>query len=79
VKVLKPIALDDQWLTLDATDAEGDLLIRVNLAVWEQMKESGSDWMDSSDRQDLALSLVETRAARVAPIASPQGRVITLR
>jgi hypothetical protein len=78
VKVLKPIALDDRWLTLAAVDDVGDLLIRVDLAVWEQMKEQGSDWMDTADRQDLALSFVETRAARIAPLDSPQGRLITL-
>jgi hypothetical protein len=79
MKVLKPIGFDDQWLTLTAVDAAGDLLIRVDLAVWEEMKERGSDWMDTGDRQDLALSLVETRAARIEPVQSPQGRVVTLR
>jgi hypothetical protein len=78
VKVLKPIALEKQWVTLAAVDDSGDLLIRVDLAVWEEMKERGSDWMDTADRQDLALSFVETRAARVAPVDSPQGRLITL-
>jgi hypothetical protein len=76
---LKPIALDSRWLTLAARDDAGDLLIRVDLAVWEEMKSRGSDWMDSDDRRDLALSFVETRAARVAPVDSPQGRVVTLR
>jgi hypothetical protein len=70
--------LRDRWVTLAAVDAAGDLLIRVDLAVWEEMKERGSDWMDTSDRQHLALSLVETRAARVAPVETPQGRLITL-
>jgi hypothetical protein len=78
MKVLKAIGLDGQWLTLAAVDAAGDLLIRVDLAVWEEMKERGSDWMDTADRQDIALSFVETRAARIAPLDSPQGRVITL-
>jgi hypothetical protein len=78
VKVLKPLALDHQWLTLAAVDDAGDLLIRVDLAIWEEMKERGSDWINSDDRQDLAMSFVETRAARIAPIDSPQGRVITL-
>jgi hypothetical protein len=79
MKALKPIAVDDRWLTLAAVDDTGDLLIRVDLAVWEELKEQGSDWMDTADRQDLALSLVETRAARTAPAESPQGRLITLR
>jgi hypothetical protein len=78
VKVLKPIGFDLRWLTLAAVDDAGDLLIRVDLAVWEEMKARGSDWMDSDERQDLALSFVETRAARVAPVESPQGRLITL-
>jgi hypothetical protein len=78
VKVLKPIALDDKWVTFAAEDEAGDLLIRVDLVVWEEMKEQGSDWMDTADRQDLALSMVETRAARVAPVGSPQGRLVTL-
>jgi hypothetical protein len=33
VKVLKPIALDDQWLTLAAVDNAGDLLIRVGRVI----------------------------------------------
>jgi hypothetical protein len=78
VKIIKPIALDNRWLTLAAVDELGDLLIRVNLAIWEEMKERGSDWMDSNDRQDLALSFVETRAARISPVDGPAGRMITL-
>jgi hypothetical protein len=42
------------------------------------MKERGSDWMDTAERQDLALSSVETRASSGRSTNSPQGRLITL-
>jgi hypothetical protein len=78
MKILKPIGFDDEWLTLTAIDDAGGLLIRVDLATWEKMKEQGSDWMNTTDRQDLALSLVGTWAGRATPADSPQGRLITL-
>jgi hypothetical protein len=79
LKIVRPLGHDQCWLTLAAVDDAGDLLIRVELATWEQMQASGSDWMDAEDRHDLALSLVETRAARIEPAGSPQGRLVTLR
>jgi hypothetical protein len=79
LKILRPLGFDDTWLTLAAVDADGDVLVRVDLITWEQMRASGADWMDDEDRRDHALSLVETRAARIAPESSHQGRMITIR
>jgi hypothetical protein len=79
VKIGQPLGFDDTWLTLAAVDAAGDLIVRVDLAAWEQMQASGADWMDAEDRRDHALSLLETRAGRVGPSKSHQGRLVTIR
>jgi predicted lactoylglutathione lyase len=41
------------WLTLAAIDETGDLLIQVGLAIWERMRECGSDWMNTVDQSGL--------------------------
>jgi hypothetical protein len=79
LKIVRSLGHDQCWLTLAAVDDAGDLIVRIDLATWEQMQASGSDWMDADDRRDLALSLIETRAARIEPASSPQGRLVTIR
>ena len=78
MKILRSLGFDEAWLSLAAADAAGDLIIRIDLVTWEQMQASGADWMEADDRRDHALSLIETRASRIQPAMSHQGRTITI-